>query len=199
MCCLAGAGLQLVRQQLRHGALGHVPAGVDDVDVVGEALGVVHEVGGQDDPHAAVAEFGDELEHELAGLRVQAGARFVQEEDLGVAGQGSGEGEALLLPAGQAADRGAAEAVDAQAPDQVLDRPRVLVHAGDVRKQRNRAGRRREPAVLEHHADAGPESGAGRIRVLAEQADAARRCVSAGPGRTRWSSSCRRRWPPAAR
>ena len=102
---LAGVAGELVLQQLRNGALGDVPAGVDDVDVVGQALGVVHEVGGQDDAHAAVPQFGDQFKHQLAGLRVQAGARLVQEEDLGIADQGRGQGQPLLLAAGEPADR----------------------------------------------------------------------------------------------
>ena len=114
------------------------------------------------------AQFGDEIEDHLAGLRVQARAGLVEEQDLRIADQRRGEGEALFLPAGQAPHVGAAEGVDAQAPDQLIHRPRVLVHAGDVPQQGDGPGRRRQAAVLQHHAHAGAEPRAGRIRVLAE-------------------------------
>ena len=102
MCVPGVAGGQLVLQELGDGAFGDVAAGVDDVDIVREALGVVHQVRRQDDPHAAVAQFGDQVEDHLAGLRVQAGARLVEEQNFRVAHQRRGKGEPLLLPAGQA-------------------------------------------------------------------------------------------------
>ena len=167
-------GREPMLQQLRHGALGDVPAGVHDVHVVGQALRVVHQVGGENDPHPAVAELGDELEDQLAGLRVQAGARLIQEQHLRISGKGCGEGKALLLAAREPAHRAAAEAVDPEAVDQVPDRPGVPVHAGDVLQQRNGPGRRRQSAVLQHHADPRAQRRAGGIRVLAQQADRTR-------------------------
>ena len=89
-------------QELGDGALGDVAAGVDDVDVVRQPLGVVHQVRRQDDAHAAVPQFGNEIEDHLAGLRVQARAGLVEEEDLRIAHQRRGQGEALLLAAGEA-------------------------------------------------------------------------------------------------
>ena len=40
-------------------------------------------------------------------------------------------------------------------------------------KQGDGTGRRRQPAVLQHHSDAGPQPGPRGVRVLPEEADAA--------------------------
>ena len=103
-----------VLQELGDGALGDIAAGVDDVDVVGQALGVIHQVVVRTIPIPAVPKLGDQFEDELARLRVQPGARFVEEKDLGVADQRGGEGQPLLLSAGEPADSGPAEGVDAE-------------------------------------------------------------------------------------
>ena len=99
----------------------------------------------------------------------------------GLPDQRGGKGQPLLLAAGEPPDCGPAEGVDAQPLDQLVDRPRVLVHAGDVPQQGNGTGRRRQPAVLQHHTDAGTQLGACGVRVLAQQGDRSRRCVVCSP------------------
>ena len=73
--------------QLAGRALGDDLAVVDDRDPVAEPLGLVHVMSGQDDRAAAVAEVADHVPELPAGLRVQAGRRLVEEQELGVADQ----------------------------------------------------------------------------------------------------------------
>src|SRR6266545_3266423 len=78
-------------------ALRHDPAGGDDRDPVGEVLGLVHVVGGEQDGLAEVPEAVDQLPGVAAGRRVEAGGRLVQEQQVGVADDAEGEVEAAQL------------------------------------------------------------------------------------------------------
>src|SRR5690606_38951804 len=90
---LGCAGCQLSNGSLRNGA-----ALVDDVDVVAQALCVIHEVGGEDDGLAGIAKFGNEIENYLAGLRVQTCTWFIEEQHFWITGQCQGQGDTLFLP-----------------------------------------------------------------------------------------------------
>src|SRR4051794_38883836 len=72
------------------------PAGVDDDDPVGEALGLVHRVGGEHDGDAG----GPQLLKERPGgpprVQVEPGGGFVEEDELGTADERESEGEPLL-------------------------------------------------------------------------------------------------------
>ena len=58
------------------------------------------------------------------------------------------------------------EAVDAEPRDELVDAARGCgVQRGEVAQQRQRPARRRQPALLEHHADPGPVVGPGAPRV----------------------------------
>src|SRR5262249_52444766 len=91
-------------------------AGVD-ADDPGEVGGDgVELVGGHDDGDAVVlVEMGEEVEDVVAGFDVDAGGRFVEEEELGTTDQGAGQEGALLLTAGEVADVAVAELADAEA------------------------------------------------------------------------------------
>jgi hypothetical protein len=104
-------------------------------------------------------------------LRIQAGAWLVKEKHLGAAHQGGSEGEALLLPTGKPAHAGPAEGIDSQPLDQLVQRPRVPVHARYMPEQRDGTGRRRQPAVLQHHTDPGAKPGVCGVRVLPQESD----------------------------
>ena len=58
-------------------------------------------MGGHDHGHAALGKVTDDGEHFAHQFRVQGGGRLVQQDDLGVHGQGAGHGHALLLAAGK--------------------------------------------------------------------------------------------------
>jgi hypothetical protein len=132
-------------------------------------------VGGQNDAHTAVPELRDQLKDKLARLGIQARAGFVQEQYFRIADERGRQGEPLPLAAGQPADRGAAERLNAEPVHELIQRPGVPVHPGDVPKERQGTGRRREPAFLEHDAHAGPQVSPGLTRVLPQQGDGAAR------------------------
>ena len=72
---------------------------VHDGHAVGQPLGLVHVMRGEDDGAAGGLELLDELPHLAAGLRIEAGGGLVEEQQVGVADQRAGHREALLLAA----------------------------------------------------------------------------------------------------
>ncbi len=68
-------------------------------DPVGEALRLVHVVGGQEDGLAEVAQSGDHAPRLAARRRVEAGRRLVEEEQVRVADQRHADVEPPLLAA----------------------------------------------------------------------------------------------------
>ena len=92
--------------QLARGAEGDYFAVVHDGDAVAEALGFVHVVGRKDDGAAVELELVDQIPKLAAGLRVEAGGGLVEEQKIGIADQGAGQREALLLAAGKGSDAG---------------------------------------------------------------------------------------------
>ena len=73
-------------------------------DAVGQRLGLVHEVGGEEDRLAQRAEVLDRRPRLAAGRRVEAGGRLVEEEQVGVADEGEGEVQAAPLAAREQLD-----------------------------------------------------------------------------------------------
>jgi ABC-2 type transport system ATP-binding protein len=59
-------------------------AAVDDRDPVGQDVGLLEVLGGEEDGHAAADELGDHVPHVRAAARVQAGRRLVEEEHVGL-------------------------------------------------------------------------------------------------------------------
>ena len=68
--------------ELGRRALGDDLAVVDDGDPVAERVGLVEVVGGEEDGHALVAQPAHLVPHVGAALRVEAGGRLVEEDDL---------------------------------------------------------------------------------------------------------------------
>ncbi len=89
-------------QQLAHRRLEHPAASSDDRDVVGDALHVLEDVGGVADGGRAPQPLQDPDHLEATG-RVERGARFVEQQHLGVPHQGLGDAEALAHATGVAA------------------------------------------------------------------------------------------------
>ena len=96
---MADLGLQRLRR-----ALGDDPAAVDDADVVGELVGLLQVLGGEEDGGALVVERPHLLPDRLAADRVEAGGRLVEEEHPRLVDQRRGEVEAALHPARVGAD-----------------------------------------------------------------------------------------------
>ena len=78
------------------GALGSQLAVVEHGDAVGDLVGLVQVLGGEEDGGAFGDELADDLPHVVATARVEAGGRLVEEDDPRVADQRHGEVEAPL-------------------------------------------------------------------------------------------------------
>ena len=76
------AGRVLLDQRAR-AALGDDLRLVHDDEAVAQLLGLVHVVGGQDQRHAALLEPVQPVPEQVPGLRVEAGRRLVEEEQVG--------------------------------------------------------------------------------------------------------------------
>lgn len=112
---MEGGGLigeDALEEGLDHGVLGgeeHLvdvtvggDAGMpDEGDVIGDASGEAHLVGGEDEVAAFGTEFGDEVEHFGGHFGVEGGGGFVEEEEPGFDGDGAGDGDALFLATGE--------------------------------------------------------------------------------------------------
>jgi acyl-CoA thioesterase-1 len=117
-------------------------------------------VGHQHQRRAVLAvEVEQQIRHRLAGLAIEIAGRFVGEQQLGRAGEGACDRDALLLAAGQLA-RVVLEAM-AQ-PDLVQRLERALARSldtADLERQHHvfqRAEARQQVKRLEHEADPGP-------------------------------------------
>ena len=96
---VADFGLERLRR-----ALGDDPAAVDDADVVGELVGLLQVLGGEEDRGAVVVQRPHLLPDRLAADRVEAGGRLVEEEHARFVDERGGEVEAALHAAGVGAD-----------------------------------------------------------------------------------------------
>src|SRR5690606_20486944 len=87
--------------ELVDGADRHELAARDDAAPVGELLGLVEVVRGEQDARALVAEAADELPELAPRLGVEARGRLVEEEQLGAPDDAEGDVDAALLAAGE--------------------------------------------------------------------------------------------------
>ena len=175
-----GGGQQLL--QLGEGAVLDDRALVQDRDPVGELLGLVEVLGGQQHGRAALGELLHRLPHLDARLRVEPGGRLVEEDDRRVADQAHRDVESAAHAARVRRRPAVAGIGEREAGEQVVgDRARVL-QVAQLRDQHEVL-----PAG-EHLVDRGEL--AGQADRLAYVAAAARR------RRSRARSRCRR--PPSA-
>jgi hypothetical protein len=75
-------GLQVLGDQVARRALGDLAAVVQHQQARAQALGLVHEMGGQQDGLALLQQQLQPLPHQVAGLRVQPGGGLVQQQQL---------------------------------------------------------------------------------------------------------------------
>ncbi len=85
-------------------ALGDDAAHVHDHEPVAQLLGLVHVVRGQHERDALALELPQPLPHEVARLRVEAGGRLVEKQQVGLVDQGPRDGEPSLHAAGERVD-----------------------------------------------------------------------------------------------
>ncbi len=89
-----------MRKFLRLAVL-HDDAAVDEDDPVGCLTGKAHLVGHHQHGHALLRQRLHDAQHLAHHFRVQRGGRLVEEHDLRLQGQRTGDGDALLLAAGE--------------------------------------------------------------------------------------------------
>ena len=70
-------------------------------DAVGHFAGKTHFVGDTYHRHAFLRELDHNVEHFADHFRIERGRRFVEQHDVGLHGEGAGNGDALLLAAGK--------------------------------------------------------------------------------------------------
>ena len=92
-------GLQLARR-----ALGDHPAVVDDDDAVGQCVGLVEVLGGEQQRDALGDQVADDVPHALPAGGVEAGGRLVEEEHRRPRDEAGGQVEAPAHAAGVALD-----------------------------------------------------------------------------------------------
>ncbi len=111
-------------------------AAVQEHDVVGEAPGLAEIVRDHDDLGAARGGGEDELLDGEDGGRVEARRRLVEEQDLGLDGEGARQRQALLLAARHHAGRRAGEIVEPRQLERAAHERRPLVprHAVDLQR-----------------------------------------------------------------
>src|SRR5262245_1480188 len=117
--------------QLRRGSLRDDPAVVDDRDAVAEAFGLLHVVRREEHRAAGGLEDGDPLPELEPALRIEAGRRLVEEQDLGVPGERAGDGQPLPLAARQLADAGVALLLEREVLEETLRVPAALVEGAE--------------------------------------------------------------------
>src|SRR5258706_10119327 len=96
--------LDVLGDEVPRRALGERAAVVDDLQAIAKALGLVHEVRGEEDRLALAQEQAQLLPHEGARLRIEPGGRLVEEEELRIVHERAREHEAALHAAGQLLD-----------------------------------------------------------------------------------------------
>ena len=77
-------------------ALGHDLRLVHDDEAVAQLLGLVHVVGRQDERHAALLEPVEAVPQQVPRLRVEAGRRLVEEQQVGLVDEAAGDRQAAL-------------------------------------------------------------------------------------------------------
>jgi hypothetical protein len=95
----AGEGNQFART-----AKGDLFAVVHDGDALAETFGFVHVVGGEKNGAAGGLELLDQFPKLASGLGVEAGGGLIEKKEIGIANEGAGQREALLLTAGKIAN-----------------------------------------------------------------------------------------------
>ena len=144
---------------------------IHDGHTLAELLRFVHVVRGQDDGAAVFLELRDEVPQLAARLRVEAGGRFVEKQQVGVADQRAGQREALFLAAGEIADSGVAFFLQLNQSNGILWR-RTL--AEEAAKELNRFQNRKfvgKLCFLELDPQALAEFGGVGLPVQAEDFD----------------------------
>src|SRR5205809_3530415 len=115
------------RNQLLGSSLGDDLAVIHDRYAIAEALGFLHVVRRQQHRPAVGAEAADDLPQLAARLRIEAGRRLIEEQQLGFAHERTGDREALLLPARKGHDARLAFLLELDEREHLVDGVRLAV------------------------------------------------------------------------
>src|SRR5258708_29925404 len=132
---------------------GNQAAMIDNRHAVGQAPGLVHQVGGQQDCYSVALQFTDDLPRRQTRLRIHAGGWFIQKDQLGIAHQGHGQSQAALLTARKATVTCFRNLSQPDSLQQGLTILWMLVIAGKETQNFARIQSLIEAILLEHHAD----------------------------------------------
>ena len=94
-------GLQVLADQCARCPFCNLPAMIQHDQAVAQALGFVHEMGGQEDGLALLEQLLHAFPHQVAGLRVQAGGGFVQQQQCGLVDERTCQRQSPLHAAGE--------------------------------------------------------------------------------------------------
>ena len=130
---------------------------------------------------------------------IEAGGRLVQEEQLGVADQGAGQRQPLLLAAGERAHPGLGLLPELHHGDDVVRRRAALVEAAEELHRLLHGELLRELGLLERDAEPLAQLAVVRAPAAARARSPRRRRGCSAPRRSRWSWSCPHRWARAGR
>src|SRR4051812_41709672 len=133
-------------------------APADHADPVGHLLSLLDVVGGENDRDAGRAQAAHQAPHILAQFYVNAGRRFVQEQDLRLVRESFGDQNAPLHAAGQGSDLVVLLVPQGQVPQYRLDVGRVGALAEQPAAETDRGPHRFERVrsqLLGHEADLG--------------------------------------------
>ena len=109
-------------------------AGIDDGYAIAEAFGFLDVVSGQQDGALFAAQFVDEGVDFEAHLRIEAGGGLVEEEQRWVVDEAEGDGEALLLSAGERGIESFALVPELQAFEEVVGFEHAAVEGAEELK-----------------------------------------------------------------
>src|SRR3984957_11508807 len=131
---------------------------VNDGDAMGKRVGLFHIVRRQQDRFASLVVFANDLPQKQFGLRIKAGAGFVEKQHLGIVHHGARNRETLHHAAGKPAHHLVGAVGQLEAVQQFFRTPGSLfgteAEICAVKKQNLARGKRKvEIRTLRHHAD----------------------------------------------
>src|SRR5690554_5432932 len=150
----------------------------NDAGAVAELGCFVEVMGGQQNRGAFFFEPADEPPELVAGFRIEAGRRFVEEEHFWAADDAEGNIHPPALAARQLADHGAGLLCQPNRRDRLLDVAWIRVEAGEVPQLLAHCHVAALARALQHDAEAGLPGEAVLLRVVPQHADVARGAIT---------------------
>jgi hypothetical protein len=138
---------------------------VDDNDAVGEGVGLFEIVSGEENGLALSREGAYLMPESAAGFDVQANGGFVEKDEIGVATEGEGEEDALLLAAAELAEWTIFDALKLSDTEDFGDGQRGGVVAAEEIEMFPDAEGFKNAGDLKHCANSGASGGFARVAV----------------------------------